>query len=174
MIFSPGHFWLIFINVSGWIVIHLGISFLCSKIPVTNFNIKNWIYRIRKIENSGLFYVNYFRIKKWKDLLPDGASIFRGGFKKRKLKNFSYEYLNEFSLETCRAELTHWLQILPAPLFFLWNVWWAGIIIIIYALLLNMPCILLQRYNRARLANVLKNFKQESLNDFQANRIGWG
>jgi hypothetical protein len=41
--------------------------------------------------------------------------------------------------------------IASAPVFFLWNPWWGDLIIVLYALVANLPCILVQRYNRFRL-----------------------
>jgi len=59
-------------------------------------------------------------------------------------------------IETRRAELTHWLLMVPAPFFFLWNPAWAGWVMIVYALLANCPFIMIQRYNRPRLERVLR------------------
>lgn len=42
-----------------------------------------------------------------------------------------------------------------APVFFLWNRWWADLIMASYAVLANLPCILVQRYNRLRFQRVL-------------------
>ncbi|MDG0792194.1 hypothetical protein OMP38_15960 [Cohnella ginsengisoli] len=56
-----------------------------------------------------------------------------------------------FAAETKRAELTHWLSILPAPLFFLWNPVWVGWIMVLYAAAFNLPIIVVQRYNRGRI-----------------------
>ena len=53
--------------------------------------------------------------------------------------------------ETCRAELTHWLTMVFAPFFFLWNKPFVGWIMIAYALAENVPLIMAQRYNRSRL-----------------------
>ena len=159
MIFDLGHFWLITLNIFGWITIHLGISFVCSKIPVRSFNPSSRFFKASKIENKGKIYSGFFKIKKWKNLLPDGARLFKGGFPKKNLADCSPAYLDIFILETCRAEITHWLQVSAAPVFFLWNPWWAGVIMIAYALSVNMPCILLQRYNRLRLMRVLKILK---------------
>lgn len=36
------------------------------------------------------------------------------------------------------------------PLFFLWNPWWADLVIVAYAIAANVPCIVAQRYNRVR------------------------
>ncbi|MBN1298484.1 MAG: glycosyl-4,4'-diaponeurosporenoate acyltransferase [Actinobacteria bacterium] len=155
MVFQLSHFWLIFLNILTWIIIHLGISYACTKIPLSSFNRNNWLYRIKKCERQGKLYLHFFKIKSWKNMIPDGAKLFRGGFPKKNLESCDSRYLNKFMLETCRGELTHWLQILPAGIFFLWNVWWSGLIMIAYALIANIPCILLQRYNRARLIRVI-------------------
>ena len=42
-----------------------------------------------------------------------------------------------------------------APLFFLWNPWWADLIMLTYALMANLPCIFAQRYNRLRFQRLL-------------------
>ncbi len=154
MIFENMHFWIIFLDIIVWLVIHLGVSYACSKIPVNKFNPSNRLYRIKKFEKNGKFYASFFKIKKWKHLLPDGAKLYKGGFPKKSLEEYSKTYLNIFTLETCRGELTHWLQILPSGIFFLWNVWWVGVIMIMYALCANIPCILVQRYNRARILRI--------------------
>jgi glycosyl-4,4'-diaponeurosporenoate acyltransferase len=49
-----------------------------------------------------------------------------------------------------------------APVFFLWNPWWSDLIIVAYALTANLPCILAQRYNRARFQRLLTRFKTAS------------
>jgi len=133
-------------------------SYACTRIPLQNFNPGNRFFRLKKWENNGKFYEKFFRIKSWKEKVPDGARLFKGGFPKKNLEQSDFGYLNTFMLETCRGELTHWLQILPVWVFFLWNVWWAGLIMVAYALLANIPCILLQRYNRARLQRVLAKY----------------
>ncbi|MBK8650664.1 MAG: hypothetical protein IPN23_02960 [Elusimicrobia bacterium] len=51
-------------------------------------------------------------------------------------------------------ELAHWLAMTAAP-FFLWNRPWVGGLMAAYALAGNLPCVIAQRYNRARLARLL-------------------
>jgi glycosyl-4,4'-diaponeurosporenoate acyltransferase len=155
MVFQLSHFWIIFLDISVWVIIHLGMSYVCSMIPLNKFNPESRLYRIKNFEDKGNIYTVFFKIKKWKQVIPDGAKLFKNGFSKKKLESSGRQYLKTFILETCRGELTHWLQILPAGIFFLWNIWWAGIIMIVYALCVNIPCILLQRYTRARLQKVL-------------------
>ena len=65
-------------------------------------------------------------------------------------------YLRTWVLESCRAELVHWLAIPPALLFFLWNPWPVGLLMILYALAVNGPCIVAQRYNRPRFLALLE------------------
>lgn len=130
-------------------------SYLCLKMPILFFEKDWWWFRIRNWEKRGRIYKRIFKVKRWKDIIPDGGGLFKRGFAKKKLKNSDPQYLKTFLYETKRAELTHLLTILPAPVFFLWNVWWAGVIMIVYALIANIPCILLQRYNRARLTNLI-------------------
>lgn len=135
-------------------IIHLGISYACNLIPSGFFTNREGLFKIHQWEIRKKIYQNWFRVKKWKKLIPDGAKLFKGGFTKRKLAQKSETYLHHFMDETKRAELTHWLQILPTPVFFLWNQWWIGIIMIAYALAANIPCILLQRHNRLRLQRI--------------------
>ena len=69
------------------------------------------------------------------------------------------DYLRRFIRETWRGELCHWLAIGGAPVFLLWNPWWGDLIIVAYALAANLPCILAQRYNRARFQRLLARLK---------------
>ena len=145
------NFWITFLNIFVWLIIHVGISYMCFKIPLSFFMKDIRWFRVRNWELKGKIYQRIFNIKRWKGIIPDGGSLFNKGFPKKSLKNSHFEYLKIFLYETKRAEFTHWLIILPVPIFFIWNLWWIGIIMIIYALIVNIPCILLQRYNRARI-----------------------
>ncbi len=89
--------------------------------------------------------------------MPEAGDFFPGGFSKKQLLRRDKEYLFRFYLETKRGELTHWLSMLPAPLFFLWNSWPVGLCMIGYALLFNMPFICINRYNRIRLLAILNH-----------------
>ena len=72
------------------------------------------------------------------------------------------EYFEAFLTETCRAELTHWILVLFAPFFFLWNRPGVGLFMIFYALLENLPFITAQRYNRYRFRHLLKENRLKS------------
>lgn len=143
--------WILVLNVAGWLAIQLGLAWTFTKLSARWFNPGKacaW-------ELGGRFYEDRFAIKRWKDRLPDAARWFGGGFAKRTLAGSDPDYLQRFIRETWRGELCHWAAIACAPAFFLWNPWWADSIIVAYALAANLPCILVQRYNRQRLRRLL-------------------
>lgn len=146
----------ILIDIAAWFFIHMGVSYTISRIPLHSFNYNSWLYRQRGWERRGKIYDKFLRLKMWKRRLPDGAALFKNGFEKKRLKEKGDAYLNDFTRETCRAELTHWIVLLFGPVFFIWNHWWVGLIMILYALTANMPCIITQRYNRIKLQRILK------------------
>ena len=150
----------ILIDVIAWFVIHMSVSYIMTRRHLTSFNIDSWLYRKRVWEKNGWIYEKLFKVLSWKKILPDGAAIFKGGFEKKRLKESNMGYLASFVKETCRAELTHWVVLLFGPLFFIWNIWWVGILMIAYAILANIPCIITQRYNRIRLRRITRYYQQ--------------
>jgi glycosyl-4,4'-diaponeurosporenoate acyltransferase len=143
--------WIIVLNVAGWLAIQMGFAWAFTQMSVTWFNPGNafaW-------EQAGRFYETAFRIKAWKDRLPDAARWFGGGFAKGTLAGTKADYLRRFIRETWRGELCHWFALGCTPVFFLWNPWWADLVMVAYALAANLPCILAQRYNRSRFQRLL-------------------
>ena len=57
-------------------------------------------------------------VRKWKKFLPDGVAISKDGYRKRNLTDYSQENLELFLEESCRAELTQELAIIP-----FWIIW---------------------------------------------------
>ena len=153
-------FWTVLIDIIAWFIIHMGVVLFMIRIPAGIFNPSGLLYRPRAWEMGGDLYQRIFRIKKWKERAPDGAALFKNrGFPKKRLSGQDEPYLRLFLLETCRAELTHWIIIGFAFPFFLWNRFYVGLIMILYALLENLPLIVLQRYNRQRLLRVIEKKK---------------
>lgn len=147
--------WTIIINILLWLAIHLTIAYIATILPSGLINVESPIYREWNWEKGGMIYEKYFRIRMWKELLPDGSALFKKGFRKKRMVTVSREYIEKFIIEVCRAEMAHWIVILCSPVFFIWNPLWAGIVMILYAIAANMPCILAQRYNRIRLRRLL-------------------
>lgn len=142
---------MIALNVLGWPLIQMGLAWHFTRLPLSRFQARP----VWRWEADGRAYETWLRIKGWKDQLPDGASWFSGGFAKASLASRDRAYLERFNRETWRGELCHWIAIGFTPLFFLWNPWWADLVMAGYALAANLPCILVQRYNRARIHRLL-------------------
>lgn len=139
--------WIVVLNVGGWLVVQLALAWAFTRMPVAWFGGG----RIFSWERGGRLYDRVLWIRRWKGVLPDGARWFRGGYAKSRLAGYEPRHLERFCRETWRGELCHWTALACAPVFFLWNPWWGDLIVATYALGANLPCILVQRYNRARL-----------------------
>ena len=140
-------------NIVAWPVIHLSVAAAFLRMPLERFEGDNWLTAPRRWERQGQFYRDYFAIRAWKRLLPDGAP-WLSGFAKKNLSRRDAAYLTEFLQETRRAELAHWCMLGSLPVFFLWNPPWACWVMTLYALVANLPCIVAQRYNRLVLARI--------------------
>jgi glycosyl-4,4'-diaponeurosporenoate acyltransferase len=142
-------------NLLGWPAIHIAVASVALRLPAHLFAKDSWVTAPRSWEREGRLYRDWLRIRRWKSLLPDGAP-WLGGFAKNRIHSLDPSYLGKFLLETRRAELAHWCMLLCLPLFFLWNPPWACLVMTVYALAANMPCILAQRYNRIVLYRVVR------------------
>jgi glycosyl-4,4'-diaponeurosporenoate acyltransferase len=162
MLFHMDTFLTILIDILAWFFIHMGVSYLMAHKSRYCFNPEGWLYRQRSWECNSSLYYKWFHVHQWKNILPDGADLFKFGFQKKHLKELNEAYFQDFIHETCRAELTHWIVFLFGFIFFAWNFWWVGIVMVIYAFAANMPCIVTQRYNRIRLRNVLGEIKKKA------------
>jgi glycosyl-4,4'-diaponeurosporenoate acyltransferase len=146
---------MLLLDFIAWLVINLSVAGVLSRLYHESFNPDTWLFKERDWEKQSRFYEHYLKIKKWKVWLPDGAEVSRKAFKKKHLQTLNTAYIRIFILETCRAEILHWIIFLFGFVFFIWNPWYVGIIMIVYAGITNLPCILTQRYNRIRLKRLL-------------------
>jgi glycosyl-4,4'-diaponeurosporenoate acyltransferase len=143
------------LNIFAWLVIQFSLAWSFTQFSAERFNPRSLLARPCFWERSGRFYERWLLIKLWKDKLPDAASWFRGGFAKAQLQARSPESLARLARETWRGEIVHWLALLCVLLFCVWNPLWAVLVNAAYAIAANLPCILAQRYNRARLLQLL-------------------
>lgn len=146
---------LVAVDIGAWLLIHLVVGYGAHRLPLRLLQRDTWVTRERSVERGGRLYVRGFRIHRWKRWLPEAGAVFAGGFDKRGLPRRDTDYLQRYLAETRRAELAHWAMLASAPLFFLWNPWTAAVLMPVYGVLANVPCILSQRYNRIRLRRVL-------------------
>jgi glycosyl-4,4'-diaponeurosporenoate acyltransferase len=143
--------WIAILNIIGIPVAHLSIAWLSTQLPWTVFRTKPSAARHQTL----WLYEKLFRVKQWKNLLPDGAP-WMGGFAKGKLESTDNEYLTRFIAETKRGEFSHWLQFFVICCFSVWNPLPATAIIVVYSTLSNFPCILNLRYTRLRILRVMR------------------
>lgn len=147
--------WLALLDAGVWAGWSAAAGYAAHKIPVARLQRDAGLLRLTRAERDPSFYERRLRIKRWKDVLPEAGTLFAGGFSKRHVARRDREYLERFIVETRRAELTHWLVMGATPFFFLWNPWWLALVMAGYGLIANVPCIIIQRYNRARLSRML-------------------
>ncbi|WP_281658174.1 hypothetical protein [Halobacillus sp. Cin3] len=140
-------------NAVMWLFIHIAVSGITAMAPASFIRFLQPLLRTKSWEGRGRIYRS-FGIHKWKTMLPEARKWVNKGRGKTaaSIRNvYAYDELGE---QLTRSELSHWMQIFPAPLFFLFNPPWAGWVMIMYALLFNLPFIMIQRYNRARVSHL--------------------
>ena len=74
--------WIVALNAVGWPVIQLGLAWAWTRLPGEYLNPPTAL----PFEEKGQFYQKAFHVRRWKDLLPDGASWLGGGFAKATLQ----------------------------------------------------------------------------------------
>lgn len=138
-----------------WFALHMIVVYVCHKAPDSIYEKKDHWFRLLDLEDEGHFYDRIFRIKKWKDILPDGGQINTYGFEKNKIRK-DIEFVRKFYLETKRAEAIHWGGMMTSFLFLLVHPFPVSIVVLGFAWILDIPFIMIQRYNRPRLGNLLR------------------
>lgn len=137
----------------------------CKLLGQDFFDYNKYTYAIKYWEDNGKWYSKRLKIKLWKDKLPQYVS--RNGFSKKSFSSLNLEYIDNFIQETCRAEWVHkrcaW-SIVPV---FLLNNFAIGTVLSGLLLLIHLPFICIQRYNRIRLLRVREKvlkLKKSALN----------
>lgn len=150
--------WTVVMCFLVWPLLQVGSVIVCLNLPDSFFAPDIFLFRSHSFEKDGLIYNRIFRVRRWKHLLPDGGMVWKKrGFKKKKLDNFSEETLKKFLVESARGEMAHWLAILPFWVFWFFTPPLVPWVMLVYALSVNIPCIIVQRYNRPRVERLLKS-----------------
>ena len=141
----------IVLDVLAWGVFHSATGYAAYRLDDRRLSRDGWLLRPRRFETAGRWYRRRLRIHRWKDRLPEAGDLFRGGVSKRHLPAYDVAGLALFARETRRAELAHWWAMSCGPLFVLWNPPLAAALLVGYGVVVNLPFILIQRYNRFRI-----------------------
>jgi glycosyl-4,4'-diaponeurosporenoate acyltransferase len=153
------------VNILAWVAIHLGLGYLCSRIPITAFNPSVFFFQSFAWEREGFIYKKIFKVQSWKHLIPQGSRIYKGSFSLQHLNKNTPTYLMTCIQESIRAEFCHWVMIIPGFFFTLWNDPTTETWIMVYGVVVNIIPIILQRYNRPRFRALLEKIlaKQQVL-----------
>lgn len=134
-------------------VLGLASFFLGRVVPAAWFREDRFPYQSWAWEQEGNFYL-HFGIRKWQAKVPDMSKILPKLIPAKKVgANFDAE-LPRMITETCIAE---WIHVLLCPLALpcLWL--WpgrGGVIFVTVYILVNIPFIMIQRYNRPRFIRI--------------------
>lgn len=167
MLNNKSFIYIILFNIFLILIWDLIVVIFCKSINESNFYFHKKMYKTKDWEKNGLIYTQKFKIKKWKDFLPQYVS--KNGFSKKNLDDLSVKYIDMFILETCRGEWAHRKCLFVLVPMFIFNKLSVFFLLFIFVLFLNVPYILIQRYNRIRLLKIRQ--KIESLNDNIPERI---
>lgn len=138
------------IDAAVWVAVSAIAGAAAARAPDRWFARDRFLLRIRRFERGGRVWESV-GVRWWKRRVPDAGAAF-GGRTKRRLA--SRAQLDLLAVETRRAELVHWALLAAAPAFVLWNPPWLAACMALFAFVANAPCIVVQRYNRARIARL--------------------
>ncbi|WP_341230165.1 hypothetical protein [Nocardioides salarius] len=147
------------VDVVAWGAFHAATGYAAHRLGDERLDREGWWLRARRFEARGTWYRRRLRIHRWKDRLPEAGGLFRGGISKRQLPSYDVAGLELFVRETRRAELTHWWAMACGPLFVLWNPPVAAVLLVAYGVGVNLPFILIQRYNRFRTQALIERLR---------------
>lgn len=130
-------------------------SFIANRLDVSFYSNNNILFNTKKWEKDGEIYQKVFRVKSWKERMPDSSFFNKNKFTKKRLHDYSENSLRNYLIESRRAEFVHVLSITPFWIWIIFSRVEVMLLMLIYALLANIPCIIIQRYNRPRIINYL-------------------
>jgi glycosyl-4,4'-diaponeurosporenoate acyltransferase len=137
-------------------IVSLAIGYGGHRLPAGWFEHDTWLTRPRRFEDGGRLYARRLRIKRWKRVRPEAGAIFHGGFDKKRLRSTSDAHLRVHLRETRRAEVVHWCSALSGLPLFAWNPAPTALVLAATLVVGNAPFVATLRYNRLRLARILR------------------
>jgi glycosyl-4,4'-diaponeurosporenoate acyltransferase len=143
-------------SMAFWLLAALLVGALANQLPPRLLeNAERWLLRSSPRWRGRAAVVEPPGIRIWKHWIPDAGGALPGGVRKATLVRRDPAALRRLVVETRRAELVHWV-LWPAGL--LTALWLppAGVLVnVAFATMFNLPCLLLQRFNRGRLRRCL-------------------
>ena len=141
------------VDAAVWAVWGTAVGYAGSRLPAGFIARDTALTRLRAVEAGGQLWERV-GVRRWKDRLPEAGALF-GGASKRRIGSLTPDGLVRFGAETRRAEYVHWAVPAALPVMALWNPPWLLAAMGVYAVAANGPCLVVQRYNRARVERLL-------------------
>lgn len=161
----------IIVDILTWFLFHLSIGYCSSKIPLGWIDPNHWFFQTFSWEKGGEIYQKLFKVRSWKRFIPNGSRLYRNAFSIKNLPTNEIMYLERWLIESIRAEICHWVMILPGFLFFLWNNVTLGWTMVAYACLNNLVPIVMQRFNRPRMRKLIDQYQRKNLQNGAVSAI---
>jgi glycosyl-4,4'-diaponeurosporenoate acyltransferase len=140
------------LTVLVWVVCGVVVGWSYARRPWQTMLTCGVITSLRRWERRD-FYERVLRVRAWKDMLPEAGTWF-GGISKRSLPRHLDGGLQRFVAESLRAERVHLAYLLCIVVTMSWTRGWWLFLTFGFAIAVNVPCIVVARYNRIRLAHL--------------------
>jgi glycosyl-4,4'-diaponeurosporenoate acyltransferase len=142
--------WVVILSSAGfWLLISLLVGAVANHLP------GRWLDVVPALSPLATQVAAPPCIRRWKRWIPDAGGALPGGVAKASLVSRDPNSLQRLVIETRRAELVHWILWAAGLLTPLWLPTPAVTGNLLFATGFNLPCLLLQRYNRRRLLRLL-------------------
>ncbi len=144
--------WMALSSLAFWLLSSLLVGLLANRLP------ERWLLAGRAPQGPAVApgrVVAPAGIRVWKRWIPDAGPALPGGIAKANLARRDPESQRLLLIETRRAELVHWALWAAGLLTALWLPPAGVLVNLLFATAFNLPCLLLQRFNRRRVQRLL-------------------
>ena len=145
-----------------WYLIQISIVafFVGRLLPKKWFCADKFPWKMWTFEKDGNFY-DKLKVRKWQNKVPDMSKILPFMMPAKKISPDTYVKMPRMIQETCVAEFIHGLNCIAGLYCLKLYPGVGGIIItLLYAVVFNIPYMLIQRYNRPRLIKLSKRLEE--------------
>ena len=148
--------WVVLSSVGFWLLSSLLVGGWANRLP------NRWLEAVNPRPPARDHAAAALGIRRWKRFIPDAGAALPGGVAKASLVRRDPSALRRLLIETRRAELVHWALWAAGWLTALWLPMAAVVGNLLFATGFNLPCLLLQRFNRRRLLRCLERAQRPS------------
>ncbi|MED1204195.1 hypothetical protein [Heyndrickxia acidicola] len=149
------------INTAFWLVCCFGMAWLVRLFPKSLYHPANGLFKEKSFERKLYKKMN---VAVWKDKLPEWGKLL--SFEKKNLhKDITLAYIDQFILETCYAEAGHLGMAAAGFACIFINSSTNFLMALSFAIAnvcIQLPFILIQRYNRPRLLRLRMKYNKKA------------